>query len=82
MCATDRVYECSDGNYYGNADIWARFEAGEWTPVSWEEDSGTEWVETADGELLTLQPVPESDLPPHVDIEPAAGGVTVEIEAD
>lgn len=82
MCVNYRIYECSDGNYYGDADIWARFEAGEWTPVNWDDESGTEWVETEDGEMLTLEPVAQSELPQNVAVEPVAAGVTVETQAD
>lgn len=75
--ATDTVYRGSDGNYYGDADIWERFEAGDWTPCCWDADSGAEWVETDSGGLLALEPIPRRKLPGDVAIERVGGGCSV-----
>lgn len=50
------VYVGSDGNYYGEVDVWERLEAGDWTPFAWDRESGVEWVETDDQQLLVLTP--------------------------
>jgi hypothetical protein len=75
--AEETIYECSDGSYYGDVDIWERFESGVWAPCCWDEDSGTEWVETRSDELLVLTPVPLSSVPDHIQIERVATGLSV-----
>lgn len=49
-------YWGSDGRRYDERDIWERLEGGEWTVCCWDEESGTEVVETDAGELLFLVP--------------------------
>jgi hypothetical protein len=71
------VYRCSDGCYYGDVDVWERLESGEWTPCCWDTDSGMEWMETQDGELLVLEPTSQSALPERVQTECVAGGTVV-----
>mgnify|MGYP006272700461 FL=1 len=63
------LYRGSDGCYYGDVDIWEQFESGSWTPCCWNTETGTEWVETSDGELLRLVPVSQrsSSAEPHVE---------------
>lgn len=65
----DTIYHGSDGQYYGEVDVWERFESGEWSPVCWDERSGEEWVETTDGDLLALAPVPTTDSPEWLEVE-------------
>jgi hypothetical protein len=78
MSNDNHLYECSDGNYYGNAEVWNRLEAGQWTPVDWDDESGTEWVENQDGDVLRLDPVSEDTLPPDVQVVETETGVRVE----
>lgn len=75
---TYRVYRGSDGRYYGNVDVWERLERGDWAPCCWDSDSGTEWIETADGSLLTLTPSTPAALPPHRTTTTTCGGFVVE----
>lgn len=72
------IYQGSDGKYYGNIDVWNRFETGVWDPCCWDEESGTEWVRTEENELLVLTPVLEDDLPDWVEVEYVAIGTTVD----
>jgi len=72
-----RIYRCSDGRYFGEADLWDRFEAGVWQPCCWDTDSGDEWVETRDGRFLSLHPIPPSDVPEWADVERDADGIRV-----
>lgn len=76
------VYACSDGTYYGDVQVWERFESGAWQPCCWDDDSGTEWVVTSDGDLLTLTPVSHEDLPDRTNVERVAAGVVVTGERD
>jgi len=78
MSDDNTLYECSNGEYYGNADIWERLEAGQWTPVDWDDDSGTEWVENQDGDVLRLDPVSEDSLPAEAAIVETAAGLAVQ----
>ncbi|SFK82858.1 hypothetical protein SAMN04487950_1306 [Halogranum rubrum] len=78
--ATGTVYRCSDGGYYGNADVWERFESGAWTPCCWDTESGAEWVETGEGELLALEPTSRSSLPERMHTERVAAGMSVSRE--
>lgn len=71
------IYQCSDGGYYSEVQVWERLEAGRWQPCCWEEDTGREWVETEAEELLLLDPVARSELPEGVQIESASSGVLV-----
>ena len=73
----ETVYRGSDGEYYGDADIWERFEAEDWTPCCWDVESGCEWVGARDGELLALEPVSRSDVPSEIDLERVAEGLSV-----
>ncbi|SEO83229.1 hypothetical protein SAMN04487948_105378 [Halogranum amylolyticum] len=70
------IYRGSDGRYYGDVDIWERFESGAWTPCVWDTESGVEWVETEDEELLSLVPLSER---PSSDpsVEQICGGLRV-----
>ena len=62
------IYESSTGEYYSGLDIWMRFESGLWEPHDWSQATGQEWVQTEADEVLTLTPVPESDLPDGVSV--------------
>jgi len=58
----ERVYEGSDGQYYTDEQILMKFESYEWTACMWEVDEPSrELVETEDGELLMLTPLPEAE---------------------
>lgn len=72
------VYWCSNGQYYGDVDLWERLEAGEWKPCAWDEDSGTEWVYTSTDDMLSLTPVSPSELPPGQTVTETSGGLRVE----
>lgn len=72
------VYRCSNGQFYGDVGLWQRLESGEWSPCCWDQESGMEWVSAGDGELLSLTPVPESDLPPGLTATSTEAGVRVE----
>lgn len=74
---TYTVYRCSDGHYYGDGDIWNQLESGAWTPCCWDTESGKEWIERQDGELLILEPISKTDLPESVRTESAAAGTVV-----
>lgn len=74
------IYRCSDGGYYGDADIWKQFEAGNWVPFCWDEESGHEWVETRDDELLALEPISQPKLPVDTTVECVGGGFSVSRE--
>lgn len=71
------VYQCSDGSYYGDAQVWQRLESGQWTPCCWDADTGREWVENEAEELLLLEPVARSELPVGVQTESASTGTLV-----
>jgi hypothetical protein len=70
-----KLYRSSDGRYFGDADIWERLESGEWKPCCWDEETGEEWVETRNGELLELQPIPSQAVPDWIDIDHDVDGV-------
>ncbi len=72
------VYRCSDGQFYGDVDLWERLEGGEWSTCCWDEASGTEWVYSSDDELLSLTPVAPSDLPTGLTLTSTEAGVRVE----
>lgn len=72
------MYRCSNGRFYGDVDLWERFESGEWSPCCWDEESGTEWVYATTDDLLTLTPVPPSEIPTGVTVTATEGGVRVE----
>lgn len=71
------IYRGSDGQYYGDVDLWKRFEPGIWIPCCWDEESGTEWVETEAGDLLVLIPTSRATIPYQVQIEQVAAGLSV-----
>lgn len=71
------VYSCSNGQYYGDVDVWEHLESGTWKPCLWNPESGEEWVEKQDGELLVLVPVSRSSLPKQVQTESVAAGISV-----
>lgn len=73
----ETIYRSSTGAYYTGTQLWRRFEADEWRPCCWDADSGREWVETTDGELLCLTPVSPADLPDHLRLERDGRGVVV-----
>jgi hypothetical protein len=52
----ETVYRCTDGEEYTGADIWDRFESGEWRPCCWDVESGREWVCDRNDDLLMLWP--------------------------
>ncbi|MDS0221888.1 hypothetical protein NDI54_11065 [Haloarcula sp. S1AR25-5A] len=66
------IYESSTGEYYSGLDIWMRFESGLWEPHDWSQETGQEWVQTEAGEVLTLTPIPESELPDGLSVTEAA----------
>jgi hypothetical protein len=72
-----KLYRSSDGRYFGSADLWERLEAGDWTPCCWDEETGEEWVETRDGELLALQPISPQAVPDRVEISHDVDGVRI-----
>ncbi|MCU4719089.1 hypothetical protein [Halapricum hydrolyticum] len=78
MSRTRAVYVGSDGNYYGEADIWERFETGCWAPFAWDSESGEEWVETDEQQLLVLTPTSPEELPQRVDIERTEAGLSID----
>jgi hypothetical protein len=65
------IYESSTGEYYSGLDIWMRFESGLWEPHDWSQETGQEWVKTESGEVLTLTPIPESELPDELSVTEA-----------
>lgn len=73
----ETVYECSDGGYYSDVQVWERLESGTWRPCCWDADTGREWVENDEEELLLLDPVSPTELPSGVQIEHASAGVLV-----
>lgn len=74
------IYRCCDGRYYGDVDVWERLESNVWTPCCWDAGSGTEWMETRAGDLLTLTPVPREALPAWLRTERVAAGLSVVAE--
>ena len=80
MNSSDTIYRSDTGRYYSPLELWRRLEAGEWTPINWDEDSEKEWVETRDGDMLELTPVDPSSLPPDVSLVETDYGVAVEGE--
>lgn len=78
----DTVYEGSDGRYYTAVELWERLESGAWVPCAWDPESGQEWVETSSEDLLALTPVPESELPDSVELEPHPCGRLVNDQRD
>nr|WP_244531654.1 hypothetical protein [Halogranum amylolyticum] len=77
---TNTVYRSSDGDYYGDVEIWERLESGTWTPCCWDTESGKEWMETRDGELLILEPISQNELPESVQTERVTTGTAVKKE--
>lgn len=71
------VYKCTDGCYYGDADVWAQFESGAWTPCCWDEETGKEWVETRQDQLLVLTPTSRHTVSEGTQIEHVADGLSV-----
>lgn len=71
------IYEGSNGRYYGDVDLWSRFEQGRWSPVCWDCESGTEWVETEREELLVLEPIPTSESPDWIRLNYMNAGVSI-----
>ena len=75
------IYHGSKGEYYGDVDLWERFESGMWTPQLWDTETGTEWVKTDDGELLCLTPITCRDIPEEIQFERVRDGVRVVSES-
>lgn len=71
------VYISSDGRYMGDADVWEQFESEAWKPCCWDTETGYEWVETEEGELLLLVPVATSFLPDGMTVEENADGIRI-----
>lgn len=69
------VYRGSDGRFYGDVDIWDRLESRTWAPCCWDEQTGVEWVETKDEQLLVLIPTAQSALPAKIQAERIGGGI-------
>ena len=57
------VYKSSKGEYFGDADVWDRLESGLWEPCCWCKETGKEWVETQQGDLLLLIPISRHAVP-------------------
>lgn len=79
---SERVYEGSDGRYYTAVQLWEHLESETWVPCAWDPETGREWVETPDGDLLALTPVPESELPEAVELESHPAGQRVDDNRD
>jgi len=62
------VYESSDWRYFGEARLWEKFESGTWEPCAWDPETGREWIETDDGDLLMLIPISRHALPGWADV--------------
>jgi len=77
MEGTPRVYRAETGRYVTGTEIWRKFETDEWTPYRWDADTGTEWVQTVDGDVLKLEPVTQLELPDHVELVPTDDGAVV-----
>ena len=73
----DIIYQGSDGRFHGEADLWEAFEAGTWTPCCWDENTGKEWIETDDGTLLLLIPIPRRALPDGLHIQQDVDGLRI-----
>ncbi|MFC4360450.1 hypothetical protein ACFO0N_21095 [Halobium salinum] len=76
----ETVYRSSTGEFVTESQIWARFEAGDWTPCCWDTETGREWVGTTDDELLALSPVDDERLPAYVRLERSERGYVVHSE--
>lgn len=71
------IYRGSDGQYYGDVDLWERFESGVWTPQCWNTETGREWVETEDNEVLCLTPIARRNVAEETHLERVCGGIRV-----
>ncbi|SEP18577.1 hypothetical protein SAMN04487948_11953 [Halogranum amylolyticum] len=71
------IYRGSDGEYYGDVDLWERFESGVWTPQCWNTETGREWVETQDDEVLCLTPIARRSVAEETHLERVCGGIRV-----
>lgn len=78
----DSVYEGSDGRYYTSVELWEQLESETWVPCAWDPETGQEWVETPAGDLLALTPVPDSELPDSVELEPRHPGLADDERGD
>lgn len=58
-----KFYRCSNGNFYSEEEIWERLEAGVWRPFCWDDQTGEEWMESADEQILYLDPVDGAEVP-------------------
>lgn len=76
------LYQDSYGDYWSAVQLWEQLEAGHWNPCCWDPESGQEWVETEDGELLTLTPVSQAELPSDVRVRVVEEGVLVHDDSD
>lgn len=74
------VYRGSDGRFYGDVDIWDRLESSTWVPCCWDEQSGVEWVETMDEQLLALVPTAQQALPEETQVVNTGGGIRLHSE--
>jgi len=79
---SDTIYVGSDGRCYTAVELWERLESGSWQPCCWDPESGDEWVETADGELLALSPVDERELPDDIEIKTHPRGRLIDGERE
>ena len=71
------VFQTSEGVYIGDAEVWERFESGEWTTCCWDTETGREWVETQEGDLLLLIPVSQYALPANTTITDDPDGLRI-----
>lgn len=71
------VYQSSEGEYFGDAEVWERFESGMWVPCCWNAETGKEWVKTQDGDLLLLIPISRHALPDWNSISHDADGIRI-----
>jgi hypothetical protein len=68
------IYHASNGRYYTDWEVGVHFEEDRWRACMWSESDGWELVETAEAELLYLEPVPPGQLPSDVEIVTNGGG--------
>jgi hypothetical protein len=63
MGSGETFYRSSNGRYYRDSEIWSQFESGQWLPYCWDAETGAEWIQTDDGEIIELTPISPPDCP-------------------
>lgn len=71
------IYQASNGEFYGDVDVWEYLETERWRSVCWDDQTGQEWVETESGDLVILEPIPTRISPAWIDFEYRDCGITV-----